>query len=167
MRRWYVVHTHAGAERKALSHLQRQQFTAYLPQYLKQRRHARRVDRVATPLFPRYLFVAMDLERSRWRAVQSTRGVKNVVCGGERPVALPSGFVEHIRNCEDHRGFVLLSAMTPLREGQPVRIMHGAFADLVGLLESSRDNERVVVLLELLGREVRLRFPRAAISVAA
>jgi transcriptional antiterminator RfaH len=57
--------------------------------------------------------------------------------------------------------------VTPLREGQPVRILHGAFADLVGLLESSRDDERVVVLLELLGREVRLRLPRAAISVAA
>ena len=35
--------------------------TTYLPRYLKRRRHARRVDIVAAPLFPRYLFVAIDM----------------------------------------------------------------------------------------------------------
>jgi transcription antitermination factor NusG len=61
--RWYVVQTQAGAEHKAVMHLARQGFKTYLPRYLKRRRHARRIDVVAVPLFPRYLFVEIDFER--------------------------------------------------------------------------------------------------------
>ena len=59
--RWYVVQTQANAEHKAVAHLGRQGFTTYLPRYLKRRRHARRVDIVPRPLFPRYLFVSIDV----------------------------------------------------------------------------------------------------------
>ena len=61
---WYVVHTHPRAEAKALLNLDRQGFSCYLPRYLKRRRHARRLETVAAPLFPRYLFVALDLASS-------------------------------------------------------------------------------------------------------
>ena len=54
---WYVAQTQANAENKAVAHLARQGFATYLPRYLKRRSHARRVDVVAAPLFPRYLFV--------------------------------------------------------------------------------------------------------------
>jgi len=62
--RWYVVQTHSQAEAKACGHLQRQGFEIYLPKYLKRRRHARRTETVIAPLFPRYLFVAVDMTRS-------------------------------------------------------------------------------------------------------
>lgn len=57
---WYAVYTQAGKERFALQNLANQGFEAYLPSYRKRRRHARRVDTVLAPLFPRYLFVRMD-----------------------------------------------------------------------------------------------------------
>ena len=60
MKHWYVLRTHAKAEFKALNHVMRQGFGAYLPQYLRKRRHARRTDWVRSPMFPRYLFL------SRW-----------------------------------------------------------------------------------------------------
>ena len=62
MNRWYVAQTHAQAEAKALLNLARQGFQSYLPQYVKRRRHARRVEWVKAPLFPRYLFVRFDLD---------------------------------------------------------------------------------------------------------
>ena len=57
---WYVVQTQVHAERKAAAHLNRQGFATYLPAYMKRRRHARQVQNVIAPLFPRYLFVAVD-----------------------------------------------------------------------------------------------------------
>ena len=57
--RWFVVQAQPNAEHKAVAHLNRQGFTTYLPRYLKRRRHARRMDVVAAPLFPRYLFVSI------------------------------------------------------------------------------------------------------------
>ena len=71
MKRWYVVSTHVHGERKALFHLTRQGYTAYLPQYFKRRRHARRIDWAPTPLFPRYLFVELDTEHQQWRTCKS------------------------------------------------------------------------------------------------
>ena len=73
--RWFVAHTQPHAEVKATAHLARQGFQIYFPRYLKRRRHARKVDFVAQPLFPRYMFVAIDMATQRWRSIQSTFGV--------------------------------------------------------------------------------------------
>ena len=68
---WYVAQTHIHAESKATFHLERQGFGVYLPRYLKKRRHARRVDTVAAPLFPRYLFISVDsaTQSSTWSSL--------------------------------------------------------------------------------------------------
>jgi transcriptional antiterminator RfaH len=52
---WYVVHTQVQGEDRADLNLRRQGFVTYLPRYLRARRHARRTETVARPLFPRYL----------------------------------------------------------------------------------------------------------------
>jgi transcriptional antiterminator RfaH len=70
--RWYVVQTHANAEAKAYTHLEKQGFQAYLPRFLKRRRHARRVETVPAPLFPCYLFVTIDVATQRGRSIHST-----------------------------------------------------------------------------------------------
>ena len=82
-RRWYVVHTQPNGEGRADLNLRRQGFATYLPRYARRRRHARRQEVVQRPLFPRYLFVTLDLARDRWRAVHSTFGVNRLVLAGE------------------------------------------------------------------------------------
>jgi transcriptional antiterminator RfaH len=74
---WYVVQTQVNAEVKAARNLLRQGFEIYLPHYLKRRSHARKIEKVAAPLFPRYMFVRIDLATQRWRSVQSTYGVSD------------------------------------------------------------------------------------------
>src|SRR5665647_2699889 len=88
-RHWYVAQTHVHAESKATLHLGRQGFDVYLPRYLKQRRHARRVDTVAVPLFPRYLFVSVDMETQRWHAIRSTIGITKLIANGGVPASVP------------------------------------------------------------------------------
>ena len=58
---WYVVHTHPNGEARAEHNLRRQGFHTYLPRYLRRTRHARKTQLVPRPLFPRYVFVALDL----------------------------------------------------------------------------------------------------------
>ena len=95
--RWYVVQTHAHAETKAIAHLARQGFKAYLPRYLKRRRHARRIETVSAPLFPRYLFVTIDMVCQRWRAIRSTIGVARLVCNGDDPVPVADNIIETLK----------------------------------------------------------------------
>jgi transcriptional antiterminator RfaH len=164
--RWYVVQTHTHAEAKAAAHLARQGFTAYLPRYLKRRRHARRIETVAVPLFPRYLFVTVDVMCQRWRAIHSTIGVARLVCNGDDPVAVADKVIETLRAGEDGQGFVSLRQRPRFALGEKVRVLDGVFADCLGLFDGMKGSDRVAVLLDLLGRKVRLVLDEFSVAAA-
>ncbi len=151
---WFVVQTQPNSERRATEHLVRQGFDVYLPRYLKRRSHARKVEMVAAALFPRYLFVAFDPGVQRWRSIHSTLGVAQLICHGDRPVAIDSKIIADLRGREDERGLVRLERI--FRAGEKIRVVGGAFSDRLGVFEGMSDSERVAVLLDLLGRKVRV-----------
>jgi transcriptional antiterminator RfaH len=164
--RWYVVHTQPRGEATALRHLKRQGFTAFLPEYRRRRRHARRVDWVRAPLFPRYMFVAMDMASARWRAIASTIGVSHLVCNGDEPAPVPEGVVEDIRARVGADGLVKLAPRNPFRPGDAVRVLVGALADQIGFFQCATDEDRVVLLLDMLGRRVSIKLPLADVAPA-
>lgn len=164
--RWHVVQTHVNAEGKAAANLARQGFSIYLPRYLKRRSHARKVDTVARPLFPRYLFVAIDLAAQRWRAIQSTLGVSHLVCVGGKPALVQDSVVGALRAREDDVGFIKLVRGPIFSPGDRVRIVEGAFVDSLAFVEDVSDRDRVAILLNLLGRKVRV-VVRADLIAAA
>jgi transcriptional antiterminator RfaH len=164
--RWYVVQTHVHAETKAGTHLERQGYATYLPRYLKRRRHARRIETVAAPLFPRYLFVAIDRASQRWRSIQSTIGVTHLVCNGEEPATVPHGVIEGLRGREDERGLITLDTRPRFARGEKIRVVDGIFDACTGLFEGMADRERVAILLDLLGRKVRVVLDGESIAAA-
>jgi transcriptional antiterminator RfaH len=153
---WHVVQAHSHAEAKAEAHLNRQGFATYLPRYLKRRRHARRTETVAAPLYPGYLFVSFDSAIHRWRSIHSTVGVTRLVCNGEAPAAIDCSVIEALRIREDDRGFIHLDSRPRFAAGDRVRVAEGVFCDCLGLFEGMSDRERVAILLDLLGRKVRV-----------
>ena len=154
--RWYVVQTQVNCEAKAAENLRRQGYETYLPRYLKRRRHARKVDFTAKPLFPRYMFVAIDVAAQRWRSIQSTFGVSRLVTNGDEPAALPEGVVRALKAREDDRGFVKLDERPAFAPGDKLRVLAGAFMDNVCLFNGMADHDRVSILLDMLGRKVRV-----------
>jgi transcriptional antiterminator RfaH len=165
-KKWYVVQTHPNSEAKAIAHLRRQGFKAYLPRYLKRRRHARRVDTVAAPLFPRYLFVSIDLATQRWLSIHSTVGVARLLCnGGGARTPIGEEVIETLKREEDELGFKL-QARTKFASGDRIKVFDGVFCASIGLFESSTDEERVSVLLDLLGRKVRVVLDSGLVAAA-
>jgi transcriptional antiterminator RfaH len=163
-RQWYVVNTHPQGETRAELNLRRQGFNAYVPRYLRRRRHARREDTVARPLFPRYLFVALDLAKDRWRTIHSTFGVSHLVSAGDVPLAVCESVVDEIRAREGDNGFVKLGLPAGVALGSTVKLIDGIFAEYEGVIDRIADDCRVAILLELLGREVRVFVPAASIG---
>lgn len=164
--RWYVVQSQSNAEATAVLHLNRQGFATYLPRYLKRRRHARRIETVAASLFPRYLFVGIDLSAQRWRSIFSTVGVSRLVCHGEIPTPVPNGVIDALKAREDGGGFIQLDQRPGFRSGDQIRVLDGAFADCLGLYESMKDGDRVAILLDFLGRKVRVTLGTDCIAAA-
>jgi transcriptional antiterminator RfaH len=160
---WIAVRTHTNAENKAAYHLRNQDYSVYLPKCLRLIRHARRRETRARPLFPRYLFVRLESGQA-WRSVESTIGVSGLVCFGGRPALMPQSVIEEIRCREDESGFVRLNHGRQFVSGEHIRIEHGSFSGLSAVFERIDDEERVVVLLNILGRSVKARVPRETIS---
>ena len=160
--RWFLAHTLPKSECKAEMHLRAQGFRTYLPQINKTIRHARQFRDVRAPLFPRYIFLILDLSRDRWLSVRSTIGVAALFTSEDRPVPVPAGVVEGILARSD--GNVIAAELT---KGQSVRIVSGPFANLVGTLERLDAAGRTRVLLEIMGTSVPVAIHRLALASAA
>ena len=162
---WYVVQTQPHAEGKAQEHLRRQGFTTYLPKLIKSRRHARKTEQVSRPLFPRYMFVLIDSTHQGWHAIRSTFGVSNLVGGESGPTAVREGVIQALKERESADGHIHLERPA-FRCGGVVRVLDGAFASCLGLFERMNDKDRVSVLLDLLGRRVRVVLEADSVTAA-
>ena len=163
---WYVIQTHVNAESKAACNLERQGFDVYLPRYLKRRSHARKIEQVPVPLFPRYMFVWIDVATQRWRSVQSTFGVASLILNGVDPAPLAREVINCLKAREDRRGYVQLDQRPKIALGAKVRVLAGVFAENLGLFDGMADRDRVAVLLDLLGRKVRVTLDADMVAVA-
>ena len=162
--RWFLVHTLPKKERNAELHLRAQGFRTFLPQFQKTIRHARQLRTVQSPVFPRYLFVILDLAHDRWLSIRSTVGVACLFTQNGRPVPVPVGVVETLIGHSD-KGVMRLDA--DLIKGQKVRVLSGPFADFVGSLEHLDHAGRTRVLLNVMGSAVRVTMDRAVLAPAA
>lgn len=157
MKLWFVVRTKTGAEDRAAWHLNNQGFEVYLPRYSKRIRHARKTSTVLRPVFPGYLFVCMDMEAQRWRAINGTVGVINIIQFDGIPCSISDVIITTLRMRESN-GVVNL-APQGLQKGDHVRVLNGAFADYTALLEETSAEKRATLLLDLMGRLVRISVP--------
>lgn len=164
---WYAVRTHPRGEDKALMNLVAQGYKVYLPRFLKARRHARKADTIATPLFPRYLFVQLNDQSDAWRPINSTFGVSHIVSICGRPAPVPRGVIEALYARENGNGYVDLDPLDGLRRGDKVEVLSGPMAELIGEFHGMTSDQRVTVLLNLLGRPVRVSLPTEAVTAHA
>jgi transcriptional antiterminator RfaH len=163
MAEWIVAHCHANAEMKAEAHLKRQGFEVYLPKYKTMRRHARRIETVIRSLFPRYLFIEFNANSTHWRPICSTVGVSHLLTAGERPLVAPSLVIEQLRQREDDSGLFSGAGGNPFQKGDTVQITTGPLADHSGIFDGLNDVQRVAVLLDIMGRQVKTLVPLEAI----
>ena len=154
---WYAVETHSRAEFRAQRSLERQGFSSFLPRFLKARRHARRVDQVVAPVFPGYLFVSFDPKRDRWRAINSTFGVRRLVSfSANQPHPMPADAMTALmERCEAQ---MITRQLPDIAVGDEVRVLTGAFAQKIGRIEDFDDKGRVEILMEMLGRSITVRM---------
>jgi transcriptional antiterminator RfaH len=162
--RWYAVQSQPRREQLALLHLARQGFEAFCPMVSRVGKVGRAPRPAQTPFFPGYLFVRLDLEQQRWRSINGTIGVMRLVAfgSGGRPAPLPEGFVERLQELD--RGGALPA--DELKAGDRVRVIGGPLDDVCGVLEASSGQERVTILLTLLGQETRVSLGRGSLIAA-
>jgi len=166
VKKWFVVRTKAQLEDRALLHLKNQGFDVYLPRYRKQIRHARKTRTVLRPLFPGYVFVSVDMAQQPWRSINGTVGVISLVQFGNEPAVMTSEMIDVIRAREDQEGVVCL-APNNLQKGDKVRILEGVFADFDAIIDEASDEKRALLMMDLMGRAVRISVPTNNLTKAS
>lgn len=153
-RNWFVAQLKPNGLTRAQRNLTRQGFKHFCPTRAQSTtRQGKLVDR-QKPLFPGYIFVQFDPGDSRWHAINGTRGISRLIVNDVRsPTPLPASLMAGLTARFDSSGRLLSS--DEFQIGEDVRLIAGPFADFVSRVETLTDGERMTVLIDLLGQQVR------------
>ncbi len=162
-RRWVLALAKPSSEEVARTNLERQGYGVYYPRLLQRMVYRGRETARIIPLFPGYLFVQLDTAKQTSAPVRSTLGIVDLVRFGSEPASVPDSIVEDLRARADaETGLHRLNACA-LERGAAVSVGSGVFAGLDGVFEREVGEQRVIVLLSLLGRETAVRIPSDSI----
>ena len=152
---WCVVYTHAQKEIYAQSHLEQQGFKTYLPCFMQKKRLNTQPN-VIKALFPRYLFIYIESNQI-WRPILSTRGVQTLLTTSKlKPQTLPSSFIDSLKALENENGLIKVQVDHKLRPGTTIRINQGGFEGQVGKIITMDTNERIKILINILGTQTEI-----------
>jgi len=165
-KRWYLVYAKPRQERVARINLERQGYPVYLPLARQVRRRGARILSTIAPLFPRYLFVRLDRTIDNWAPIRSTVGVVSLIRFGQQPAPVPDDLIDFLRAREDPEGLHAVAA-TEYRAGARVRITAGGLTGYEGIFVATTSRQRVVVLLDILGKQTRAVIEAGAIEPAS
>ena len=161
---WCVVYTNVNKETIAEKNLIGQNFITYMPKYKKIISHARKISTVIKPLFPRYLFVNVDLVAQRWPIINSTYGVNAIISMEGKPVIISEEIINKIKLCEKPDENINVVPYSIMTKGDEVNILEGVFSGKKGIFNGLTDDNRVKVLFNLLGKEVTLSVSRISLA---
>ena len=159
MSEWYLVYCKARQEDGAARGLEEQGYAVYLPRLATKRRRTGGLTEVIQPLFPRYLFVSNAEQTQSIGPVSYTRGVQNIVRFGNVLSPIDRAVVDGLREREDPETGYHCAVALSLEPGDRVRIGSGVLQGIEAVFEARTGSDRVVILLDLLGRQTRTEIP--------
>jgi transcriptional antiterminator RfaH len=161
---WYVAYTRPRQEARALENLGNQGFRCLLPRIDVEHLRKGRVVTVSEALFPRYLFVHLEVGRSNWAAIRSTRGVARLVEFGGVAARVPAAMIDALAE-QPARQKALFEA------GDQLKVINGPFAgieaELLRMYKTPDGEARVMLLMEILTRPQQISLPACAVRKAA
>ena len=155
MKYWYLVSTKPQKDSYAQGQLINQDYEVYRPVIKIIKTRAKKKVQVTESLFPRYLFVHMQNGVDDWGPVRSTRGVAGIVKFGAQPAKVEDSLIHEIKTREQFWGEQTINR-DKFQKGQAVKVTQGPFSGLDAVFASYSGEQRVIVLLNVLGNQTPL-----------
>lgn len=161
MKNWYLLFTKPREDARAQTHLLNQGYDIFRP-LLRHHSLVKGVQKtVVESLFPRYIFIQLDQESSNWARLRSTRGVASMVSFNQEPAVVPDELIDDLLKQVDAECVIDHTLVQPslFRQGEEVEVIDGSFYGLRAIVKAQSGEERVVVLLNMLGSQQALTLP--------
>ena len=141
--------------RDLLSH--RQGFETFLPLHETTSRRTSRFINTSKPLFPGYMFIRFDKAESDWHKINNTYGVSRLITFNSILKSIPTIFVDHLMKRYDLSGKLL--PIQKLKKGEKVTVLKGPFANFIATVEKYEADQRIWILMDLMGRKAKIQTP--------
>ena len=163
--KWYVVHTYSGYENKVKANIDKTIENRHLEEQILEVRVPMQevvelkngVEKASQKkLFPGYVLIHMIDDT--WYVVRNTRGVTGFVGPGSKPVPLTDAEMAPL-------GIRQENLVVDFEEGDTVRVIAGAWADTVGVIQSMNlQKQSLTINVELFGRETPVEISFAEVK---
>ena len=154
MRNWYLIKTKPRQENVAIKNLQNQGYHSYCPYAEINKKHV--------VLFPGYLFIHLDNESQNWSPIRSTKGVLNFVRFGLNYAQVPDTIIEFLKANQLIYKEKLIN-LNKFKSGEKVQIIDGVFKNCVAIFKSSKSEERVILLMNILGQQQAITIKQESV----
>jgi len=143
MKKWYLIQTKPQQEAIATQNLSNQGFNVFHPKAI--------IKNKTVSLFPRYLFIELDDKHQNWTPIRSTKGVANFVRFGLSFARVSNQIISMIK-IQQQQTIEKLFNICSHQKGDSVEIQSGAFKGQQAIFQNYNSNDRVTVLLKLIGQ---------------
>ena len=155
MKNWYLLKTKPRQEIIAKQNLKNQGYGSFCPIV--------KINNRLVVLFPGYLFVQLNEKTQNWSPINSTKGVSHFVKFGLNFAKVPTSVIEFIKT-NQHITTEKFKNINNFKPGDKIQISDGAFKNCVAIFKCYKPDERVILLMNLLGREQSLNIKKELIT---
>ncbi len=167
MKKWLAIHSKPRQENTAEENLIRQGFEVYCPKIRMERKTRGKRIKVIEALFPRYLFVRFEPGHDCTASISYTRGVRQIIRFGSELAIVSDDIVRLLKSSASHSSGLHVELVPEFKKGDQISIIDGPFMGLSGVFHKSNAEERVIILLNVLGEQNRVALQREQVALAA
>ena len=154
---WFILQFKSNSHHLAAKNLNRQGFETFLPLHDTTSRRLSRFLNTSKPLFPGYMFIRFDRAESDWHKINNTYGVSRLITFNSVLKSIPTTFVDSLMMRYDLSGKLL--PIKKLRKGDHVTVLKGPFANFIATVEKYEADQRIWILMDLMGRKTKIQTP--------
>ena len=159
---WFILQFKPNAHRKAVRNLTQQGFETFLPLTDTTSRKASRFVNATRPLFPGYMFITFNKTDIEWHKINNTYGVSRLITFNSTLKSIPTTLVDNLMLRCDLSGELL--PVKNLKKGNQVKILKGSFASFIATIEKYETDQRIWILMDLMGRTTKIQAPLNALQ---
>ncbi len=152
---WYAVYTKPRKEPLVEQKFQEMKIKTFYPKLREKKRKGDEIIEKVKPLFPRYIFVFLSIEKLYYKA-KFTHGVQYFV-GHEQPIMVKEQVINYLQERLDIDN-IHLQTKEDIKPGDEVEITDGVFQGLRGLFYEKSSKQRVKILLNILSSQAKLEL---------
>jgi len=160
-KKWFPVHTHPRAEKKACEALAEKGIICYLPLHRQLKRWSDRKKWVEEPLIPSYLFVY--IKPTELTEVLMTKGVARFIYFSGKIASMPQRQIDDLKLLMASP-YELAVTEDGLQPGEKIIIKAGPLKGLMGEIISNRSEKQLMLRLESLGCSIIVHVAASLIN---